>query len=195
MIFELIAYTKTGKDTLVKTLNSRKNNFESWLVYSQSEDWPDKRDWIRLALADALKREVCMKHKISYEEDKKDIKNIILDGKIISFRDLCIKVGKETGDKQKWSKMILEQIDPNKNYIITDLRFKHEIDCLHDYWEKNHIEYKTVRLFNSNVQIPPSNIISEHELDEFKTDFLLVKKEEDIQKFSQYHDFVQKFYF
>lgn len=39
-----------------------------------------------------------------------------------------------------------------------------------------------------------SNIISEHELDEFKTDFLLIKKEENIQKFSQYHNFVQKFY-
>ena len=191
MILILIGYKGTGKDTLFKILNKEIKEYHPWLIFNKDNDKFTyiNLNFTRLAFADSLKDEVKSLYNIECSEENKDIKNININNELVSFRSLCINYGKNTLDKQKWVKIVCSKINNNTNYIITDLRFKHEIEYLKMFFDKNNIEYKTIRLFNSDINIPDKNIISEHELDDYKTNFLFLKKFEDKDKFTQYNNF------
>lgn len=82
--------------------------------------------------------------------------------------------------------------------MITDWRYPNELEYLKKY--KNH-KITTIRLFRSDIPIPSTETISEHQLDDMSTDFILVPKtnsEEEFTKacelFPQYKKFTKQKY-
>jgi len=175
----LVAYKHTGKDTLFKILNKEINNYEKWQVYSNTQNrLPNfgfgdliNNKYKRIALADKLKEKICKIHSIKYVEEEKDVKNILVNNELFSFRDLCIDYA-INNDPLIWVKKVAKILEENKNenYMVTDLRLLHELEIL----EKLD-NYVSIRLFDGLKEIPCKNIKSEHELDFYSTDFLLLR--------------------
>ena len=189
MILALIGYKRTGKDTLVKILNREISDFKNWIIFSGGDKFPHYDQWIRLASADSLKNEICKLHSIEYNENNKDKKIIKINSELYSFRDLCINYAKNNEDKLKWVKNVCSIVDCNRSYIITDLRFYHELNYLKSFCNQNNIEFKTARLYDSDIIDNNLSNQSEHELDSEKTDYLLLRKRSELSFFEQYYDF------
>lgn len=61
----------------------------------------------------------------------------------------------------------------NTVYIVTDIRFRHELEFFKKTGEHLEIPVKTVRLFRKEVAVPLMIHKSEHELDDVKTSLVL----------------------
>lgn len=173
MIVAIIGYRRTGKDTLFKILNKEIENYEKWSLYSELEcekHYIFDKQYNRIALAESLKERICKLNSIKYIEEEKDLKNIEIDNILYSFRDLCIQYA-NSNDPLIWIKKVLKIIQKdNKNYMITDLRLLHELKMLEDLEN-----FVSIRIFDGLKEIPCENIKSEHELDSYRTDFLLLR--------------------
>lgn len=159
----------------------------------------------RVSFADALKKEV--KEKLIKEnlidnqfdvESHKDIPLVMPGTDLIkkrnsgsprsnntisnkTFRDYCIQRAEEARDKNPnhWCAKVLSDVYESENVLITDWRYPNELEY---YTESQNIINKkiiTCRVYRSQVPIPDKEIASEHSLDEFKTDYLLVTSEEE----------------
>jgi len=184
-IILICGYKRTGKDTLYEnlTLNGQYN----WSVYrnSQKELKLDK-NYSRFSFADELKKEVSKIYGIPFQVDDKDLKQYKrVDGKIASARDLYIEWGtiKRKQDPYYWCKFIKKD-----KCIITDWRYPNELEYV-----ANGSDTSTVRVFRSSVPVPDQTIESEHSLDKFTTDFLVLDNCDDLAKvqslFPQYKDY------
>ena len=189
-ILTLVGYRRTGKDTLLKILNKEIENYEKWEVYSKNEHYNEdifNRKYTGIALANSLKKRICKLNSIKYIEEEKDIKNIKIGNNLYSFRDLCIEYA-ISNDPLIWIKKVLKIIKKggNENYIITDLRLLHELKMLEN------VDHISIRIFDGLKEIPNENIKSEHELDFYCTDLLLLRNitlENFLILFPQYSDF------
>ena len=149
----------------------------------------------RKAFADELKKEVSEIYKIpsdihNCDKDKKIFIHY-KNGTSVSARDLYIEWAniRLEQDPDYWSDKVLKNIDPDRLNIITDWRFHHELN----YISKYDLNIMTARVYRSEVAEPDSSITSEHDLDNYTTDILFVRDEQEFEiakkRFPQYSDY------
>lgn len=194
----ICGYSKTGKDTLYKQLAGISEIPFNWITYY--ENLPPFLSSLNIdgckrgAFADILKQEVNFMLNVPEDyESKKDM--IYKDGK--TLRDHYIEHAAEMRkiNPDHWvEKLILKNskdVVDNKVLIITDFRYPNELERMKNEFSK----VVTIRVFNSKLTVPDASIISEHQLDDISTDFLLVRTPEDFDKavviFPQYKNYVQ----
>lgn len=192
MVFIYITgYKRSGKDTLYKDIVNK--SLYKWKIYKkpniniQIKELLNEK-WYRLSFADNLKeiiRDNFFKNYTLHElETIKDEK--IFNNK--SFRDYCIDYGEKMRllDKDYWVKLALNSVNFSNNYIVTDWRYKNEIE----YLQKLSIFPYTIRVFR-NVTIPEEN--NEHILDDVKTDYLIISRDNNLNDalniFKQYKNY------
>lgn len=176
-IILLIGYRRTGKDTLADTLIS--GGDVRALYPSYLTTLPNLHNPMKIALADKLKEDVRDILGYPITEDNKDEKlthhpyGFSLNDNSTN-RDVLIQHGMNMRkiDENYWINIVVEKMKqhPNRDVIITDCRFKNEVEffkSLHD------IDVITVRLFRESVTIPPQDLPSEHDLDRYHADHLL----------------------
>jgi len=95
-----------------------------------------------------------------------------LNGDSKTARELMIEITMKRRliDDNYWIKKTCEKLNPEENYFIPEFRYK----CSYDYLYKLFGDKaKTIRLVRIEVEIPSMEETSEHELDNFTTDFLI----------------------
>lgn len=206
-MFHLIAYRKTGKDYLVENLtHPEKLENLGWKVYGLpgTQLQIPKGNVKRMAFADKLKEHVCQTLDLPlsfltsgefelYKDTSKEecppfLREILTHP---SLREACIdwsNILREKYGKTYFVDLIRKDLiqaqAQNEVVFITDTRYPYEIF-------PNAI---SIRLFRKEVTIPPENILSEHSLDSFKSNFVLCKTDFDFLFLKeiqpQYKDFV-----
>lgn len=196
-------YKRTGKDTLMSILAGTTSRFH-WRIYKHPSALQKRFDheiYIRTAFADALKREAGIEYGIPLEvpDSDKDSKLYVhyQTGELVSARDIYIEWGsiRRSQDIDYWCKAAFNTIksDDNAAYVVTDWRFSNE----GNYVTRAFPSVITVRVYRSDVPEPDANIESEHQLDYYQTDFLLLSDgvdgefERAVQKFPQYANYVE----
>lgn len=204
----ICGYKKTGKDFLFNFLTGKLSDKNIQLaVYTTNYDEMSYYDmkiiqsfktYLRQAFADELKKEV----ELEFPLCKKDIPDSDKEKTIPEYeksaRTIWIEKAKirRKEDIDYWCK----KIDHNIDSIITDFRYHTEFK----YCFENFNKINTIRYFRKEVEIPPFakdiKDDSEHNLDNFTTDFLIVPfedKEEHFRKaceiFPQYKKFGYSF--
>jgi len=185
----ICGYRRTGKDTLCQQINE---GTISWLVYTKEGAGVPLgafRPGPRRAFADRLKGEVQALLKaeniiFSYE-DEKDSRHFTYQGRDMTYRQLCIEHGCRMReiDPCYWIRGINSD---GEDVIVTDFRFPNE----YSFPRETDPNIITIRVFRKEVPIPPVGEPSEHSLDNFLTDLLLVPSEADfteaLKLFPQY---------
>lgn len=188
-ILLLAGYRRSGKDRFFQTLNQ--NNDSKFYIFSQSRDFPSL-SWKRFSFADPLKKECFSLYGIPTGDESKDkplnvIEQVIFD--CATPRDFWIRYGaqKTKEDSTYFAQNILKCLD--KNICVTDWRKKVELEFVQNLEDLN---IYTARVFSKNF-IPDEKEIIEHELDDVKTDFLILRNLEDFDfaksKFSFYKNY------
>lgn len=156
--------------------------------------------YLRKAFADALKRETSEVYEIPLviSDAEKDIKQFThyKSKELVSARDIYIEWGRirRSEDVDYWCKAAFTNIpeDENITCVVTDWRYRNEVKYVLDAFEN----VVTVRIYRSDVPEPDMNIDSEHDLDKYVTDILLIEDgkegefEKTIERFPQYKDYV-----
>lgn len=198
-ILGLVAYKRTGKDTLLSLLQTCSLvPFDAdvqtpafWIIYanpciflSYVESFLKQRRR-RVGFADRLKENV---HRelglIEVTEQDKD--NLYINGKLL--RDYYIEEGARGRaiDPLYWIKSVLP-FSLEDAVAVTDVRFPNELDHIEQF------DCLTARLYRSQVPLPPVTDVTERSLDQAMTDLLLVTSEEEFNKalhlFPQYQDY------
>ncbi len=192
-------YKRTGKDTLKDILDGNNVNKYKFFVYGTHEkNMVDiRKQYTKLSFAEPLKSEVHRIFNIPFEinDVNKDIKMFKLPNEqIVSARDLYQIWGehKKTHDMNHWAKLLKNKIK-DENYYISDWRFINE----YVFMKNIDADIITTRIFRNSVKIPKYENKSEHELDNFTTDFLIVSDELDFQAairvFPQYSNYTYKY--
>lgn len=199
----ICGYRRTGKDVLFNILSGMEapERFQ-WRIYKQNEhkDLVKRNNYIRSGFADKLKQEASEQYNIPLiiPDAEKDIKQFkhYKTGQLVSARDIYIEWGsyRRSQNINYWCQAAFDNItkDSDDICIVTDWRFKNEVQYVLDAFNN----VTTVRLYRSDVQVPDINIASEHELDNYQTDLLLIRDnvEDEFQKavtlFPQYKDYI-----
>lgn len=186
-------YRRTGKDTLCKILNG--DHTYSWLIYGKQNSKYVSGKVERLAFADALKKEVEIEYGVPADlpdsQKEAPLYLVKLFEDLVSARRIWIYQGalRRSQDIDYWCSIIHNSLRENHKYIITDWRFPNE----YEFFAKRGLVDNTIRIFRSQVPIPPLEEASEHSLDSFLTDFLLVTSEEEFvtakSQFPQYSSY------
>lgn len=204
-IILVCGYRRTGKDQLYDILarQSMPERFK-WRVYKHpsciNETFDLSRTHVRIAFADVLKREASEQYKIPavVSDAEKDIKqfNHYQTGEMVSARDIYIEWGsiRRAQDPNYWCKVALNPIRDLQDItaVITDWRFRNEARYTLNTFKR----VTTVRVYRSDVPEPPADIESEHDLDAYKTDFLLIRDDKPdefakaVEHFPQYREHV-----
>lgn len=191
MITLIAGYKRTGKDTLVKMFNQEQPF--NWLVYSNGGDKFDPQPANRIGFADKLREEVdnilgINTENLDYDEFKE---TIVKDGK--TYRDFLIEHAavRRNENIDYWVSIAFDWKSlTNDNICITDWRYPNELEYLKQF---DNLTVRTIRLYRSEVPIPPPEVISEHQLDDLLTDYLLVTSEDEFEKacsvFPQYKSY------
>lgn len=186
-------YRRTGKDKLYNILTNDLEARFKWRIYKSptcsSPEFNKFQKYKRIGFADTLKHEAHTEYGIPehINDDEKDIKQFehYKSHNIVSARDIYIELGalRRLEDKEYWCRTALTQVpnDINTNCIITDWRYKNEIQYAAEIFP--HIT--TVRVYRSEVPEPHISIQSEHELDDYKTDFLLLCESDHVNEFNK----------
>ena len=206
----LCGYRRTGKDTFfVKLSDNKQDNLFLWKIYkdptSSRNTFDSSLKYIRTAFADSLKQdEVPAIYGIpTFVSDlDKDLKQFIhyKTGELVSARDIYIEWGtiRRASDPDYWCKAAFkrpsleETVDSSTCCVVTDWRFHNEAT----YMLNTYNDVLTVRLYRSDIPEPDVTIESEHSLDNYRTDFLLLRDnmegeyEKVIEKFPQYAGYV-----
>lgn len=108
-------------------------------------------------------------------DEEKDIPKFLhpVTKQIVSARDIYIELGSEKRreDKNFWCKQVLSG-ELKNSIIITDWRFMNEYTYAKEFCDSRGYDLVTIRVFNVDAPIPDRSIETEHDLDEFKTDFV-----------------------
>lgn len=205
-------YRRTGKDTFFTKLIGDKDNLFSWRVYKHPTAIDKQIDLLlsykRIAFADSLKEEAASKYKIPViiPDAEKDVKQFIhyQTQKLVSSRDIHIEWGalRRLEDIDYWCKQGFKSYINNKStdfnqkitegLVVTDWRFHNESE----YAFRNFHNVYTIRLYRSDIIEPDITISSEHDLDNYLTDFLLLRDdipneyEKALEKFPQYKGYI-----
>lgn len=203
-----------GKDTFFKDLLEHKIPGK-WIIYSSPDIFQDS--WLfnspgkykRIALASYLKEVAWLNltgQKLLDEASLEPLKEKklseipeVLKEKIedITFREYIIRYATEMREKDPdyWVKYLLRHYPADKmnqfNYGVTDLRYPNELAFL-----KRFFNVCTFRVFRSEIELIEHH--SERSLDDLKTDYLVLTREEDfaiaLRKFPQYQGFIRYYY-
>lgn len=201
----ICGYRRTGKDTFFTKLSSNTNDLFHWRIYKHPNTLNLYIDhtltYQRTAFADALKEEASIIYGIPIiiPDADKDIKQFIhyQTRELVSARDIHIEWGaiRRSEDPDYWCKEAFKRAALSSNdscCAVTDWRFTNEAG----YTLDNYDNVLTVRLYRSDVPVPDSSIQSEHDLDNYRTDFLLLRDDVDgeyekaIERFPQYIGYV-----
>jgi hypothetical protein len=207
-------YRGSGKDTLYKQLSDK--NFKpefNWKVYYNPNIDINKLkilydlnnlQIIRISFADKLKEQVrknlINEKNIDETFDTEKYKDSPIscssskNNDNMTFRDYCIELAAKcrSNDIDHWCKLVYDNIIENddKNIMITDWRYENE----YIFFEKLK-QIISMRVYRSSIMIPDKNILSEHNLDNFVTDYLLVTNEYEfklaIKEFPQYSEYIK----
>jgi hypothetical protein len=194
MLHLVTGYRRTGKDTFcLKCQQSQKHYME---VYSTSSDVGEGKVLVpvggkRVSFADKLKEEVNTLYKIDPDCDKDQL--TLIDGLLQAPRDLYIKHAKLELDLNPyhWVEAVVPEItlllNQGCSVIITDWRYPHEYQCLRKLFYGLIV---TWRIYRSEVAVPSEDVISEHQLDQSTTNYLIVRDSEEftnaLKVFPQY---------
>lgn len=187
MLFLVCGYRRTGKDTLVKMFDSVIPF--NWIVYGTGDKNFQMVPVEQISLAQNLRDEVNEKYDIKYDSNDYDEFKETLVHENKTYRDLLIEHAayRRSQNIDYWVSKV--SIESDQNFMISDWRYVNEMLYLSPH---NPI---TIRLFRSEVPIPSYDIISEHQLDNIVTDFLLVTSESEFDKacelFPQYKSYVR----
>jgi hypothetical protein len=176
-------YRRTGKDYLYNLLSGKQveSRFR-WKIYKNGERLNMSLgsidiEYQRTSFADLLKSEASTEYGIPpiVPDSDKEVKQFIhyKTGKVVSARDIYIEWGqvRRSQDADYWCKNAFNQIKNKAVCVVTDWRFRNESE----YVMKNFDEVITIRVYRSDVLEPDINIDSEHNLDSYQTDILLVR--------------------
>jgi hypothetical protein len=168
-LFFITGYTKHGKDTFYKSLNTHNYDFVPPALNN------------RIAFADFLKEEVsALLNLTTYETVDKD--KVIQEG--LTFRDYCIQISYQNklNNKyyycQKVHEKVLSYLQQGQNVFITDWRFKEEYEYFTTHNDFSSYKIITLRIFRPDYPIPDINIPSEHSLDDVNIDFTIINQGE-----------------
>lgn len=197
-------YRRTGKDKLYEILSGKSSGGFKWRIYRVPRTYGvpkfnESKTYMRVAFADALKREAAEEYKIPpvIPDNEKDVKKFRhhKTGEMVSARDIYIEWGavRREQDINYWCKAVLDSIpdDSDTNCVITDWRYLNELK----YVLSTGVNFAAVRLYRSDVPEPSADIESEHNLDYCATDYLLLRDdlpgefERAVKRFPQYHDY------
>ena len=200
MKYLVCGYKRTGKDYLFKMFNNEIDF--NWVVYTKPNS--DKEFGInddnrinkdnrinRVGFADALREEVNNLYDVRSDEDYDVLKEMVIkDGR--TYRDLLIEHAafRRNQNIDYWISLASKDIISKNDVMITDWRYPNEVDYLLNL----DLKITTIRVFRSEVPIPPVEMISEHQLDDIVTDFLLVPENEfnkACEIFPQYKSYVR----
>lgn len=202
-IFLICGYKRTGKDSLYQLLSGLSpNKWTGHAVYRH----PDSQPWVqsytknmkytRKAFADELKSEVSEIYYIprGIPDEEKEYKQFIhyQTGDMVSARDIYIEWGtiRRAENPDYWCSKVLSTMKEDEVTTITDWRFYNELKIMQNSQWKT----KTIRVFRRDVIIPNISLQSEHELDNYKTDYLIIPQEQfkaAVKQFPQYSIYIQ----
>ncbi|SPN78810.1 Putative deoxynucleoside monophosphate kinase [Brazilian cedratvirus IHUMI] len=198
-ILGLVAYKRTGKDTLLSLLQtSPLSSFDPdvqtpvyWIIYanpclslSYVEGFLRQRRR-RVGFADRLKENVHRELGLT-EVTEQDKDNLYINGKLL--RDYYIEEGARGRaiDPLYWVKSVLP-FSLDDAVVVTDVRFPNELDHIEKF------DCLTARLYRSQVSQPRADDLTERGLDQAETDLLLVTSEEEFNRalhlFPQYQGY------
>ena len=171
-------YQRTGKDHLYQQLVSTASTSSALSVYKHPQSsrpmkFPTFNNLQRVAFADELKIEVAQRYGVTVNDDMKDIKIIdYANDECKSARDLYNEWGqmRRRQNPNYWIQMVVSQVRAHGDYMITDWRFPNE----QEYLAARYTDIITIRVFRSDVPIPAASIVSEHGLDNWCTEYLIV---------------------
>jgi len=202
----LTAYRRTGKDYFAAILQGKQVPHFKWLAYRPPNVQGVKlkiQPYKQMSYAKALKIETSNIFEIPefVSDAEKDVPQYIHKdtGALVSARDLYIEIGakRRAQSLDYWVKFVCDDYDqspPETVAVITDWRFPNELLYTRQRYTAPE-DVVTVRLFRSDVPIPPADVDSEHSLDAEATDILLVPSHEDFvvakTLFPQYSDYVE----
>lgn len=195
------AYAGTGKDALYAILASggsvvdlasdvkTTTILKPWLVYApegaSKPNYGDVKTLQRVAFADAVKKECFASTGLpgTYQDYEKVKDTFILSsGKTLRqhYIDYCVE--RRSKDDECFVKSALEKFVGCKevNLFATDLRFK--VELAYQASLMKHFKTSTTRLYRSEVKVADKSVVSEHEMDELCTDYLLVQSEDEFTK-------------
>jgi len=197
----ICGYKRTGKDTFARDLRAGNFAGHEWTIYARRSTPASRLTEFAgaesVAFADALRRGVYGSLDLPSDYDYEVHKDQpIKQDPGVTVRDCMIALGDmgRTIDGAHWVKRALLEKPSRKGgeIIFTDFRFPAEYYSVRD---GAGIDVVVVRLFRSEIPVPPAGISSEHDLDAFETDFLLVRSEEEFSRavkiFRQYANYVQ----
>lgn len=193
----LCGYRRTGKDSLNQILNAEftdPTRFK-WRVYRAPNSSIELQQNVRYegkAFAFELKRESSEVYGIPavVSDADKDVVQFqhYQTNKPVSARDIYIEWGalRRAQDPNYWCKKVCEKItgDIQTNdvcHIITDWRFGNEIQYVKSVFPSV-IE---IRIYRSEVPVPDSDIPSEHDLDHYPTQLLLLRDDDHTSEFAK----------
>lgn len=190
-------FLRVGKDCFIEDLKNNKlkqcrNPDEAkWIVYCKFENFiildllssPEiKRysfaDALKIKTHDFLKLKGCSSNTFDEVKETAEFQNPSNPLERKTVRNFYIDVGQEERKKDPnvWTRIVHDEIDKdltnqkNTTPIISDFRFKNEI--------LRPTQTTTIRLFRKKVPIPDFakslDVDSEHNLDDFETDYLLL---------------------
>lgn len=186
VVYLICGFKRTGKnalaDELVYTRSPQANGFSgksfldvSWKVLrnpNKSIHGIIKTKPECVSFAGEVKREVMGALGLDSEFDLEKNKDVYLvEGKPIRQHLIDYAESKKVNDKYYWSTLAFKNIDIKEtDVVVSDWRFMSEFE----YVSKLNTDIVTIRVFRKDVPIPDKNINSEHELDSFKTDYVLI---------------------
>lgn len=179
----ITGYKRSGKDYLCDYLTGKDTpNRRPWYVFSNDCSCNFRGHGIlvpnttnkRFAFADALKEEVSEMYNIDPTNDK--TKDLPIEGSTVTPRDLYISHAAKmrSVNQDYWVDKTIEKIRGSSKFnyetpIITDFRYPNEYHKIGSLGN----EVVTIRVFNSKVEVPSLDIASEHQLDNWATDYIL----------------------
>lgn len=207
-IIFVTGYKRVGKDTFYDFLSGKIDSGKqySYNVYCNPEQKSSvnilrkymNNEISRFAFADELKREVLQRFDVSVTDSNKDQEisnNFLRSEKLKTNRDLLKFWGsfRKNSNANYWSQCVLDKIrSKNPSYpLITDWRYLDEYLYFREMNPQTQIV--TIRLFRADNPIPPKADISEHDLDDFETDVLLVPSEKDFDIATEIFPFMRNY--
>lgn len=211
MLHLVCGYAGTGKDTFYKVLQSGGQWRSSQEIEAYSPhhynfsifgDSKGPSPFVhpileRRAFADALKQEsfaaLNLPGTLDQYEHQKNTYMVTVEGAQKTLRQYWIDYGgwRRGQDINYWAKQIVDPLleSPHRDVVVTDFRFLSE----YKYCVAKNVPVTTYRVFRSQVPIAPPSVESEHQLDNFLTDYLLLNHVDDfenaLKNFPQYSHF------
>lgn len=191
----LCGYRRTGKDSLAQILNNDYPGGDArfhWRVYRRPDSkasLPGSVHYQGCAFAYILKQESAAEYNIPLvvADSEKDVPQFThyRTGETVSARDIYIEWGaiRREQDPNYWCKKVCETFTDSEKvcYIVTDWRFRNEIE----YVKSVTGGVTSLRIYRSEVPVPPLNIPSEHDLDGYATDLVLLRDDDHAAEFER----------